>query len=183
MKKLSDFPNYVSTKATNEEVARQLATVRARQSEIGEELRRGALPSSALARFQADKFDSQPIELRDELQKLEKREQFLVSANQESLAALDAARGVASNIICKEVRPQFIEQIRRILRGLREVTDANTQLDQMRYEIDSAGVRTDSIPHCRFTAVDAWDNPSGGSVTFFRRYIAEQFPELKVETK
>jgi hypothetical protein len=113
---------------------------------------------------------------RGEYQQLESREPLLREQIEIARLELDRIRGQLSLQICQQRRPAFVEQARRVLRALKEISDANSQLEQLRDELEQTDVTTGSITHCIFT-MDKWSAQYGGQVSGYQRWIREHIPE------
>lgn len=79
--------------------------------------------------------------------------------------------------ICAEARPAIVREIKRILAALKAISQANEALVHIRTDLEAGGTRTSSLPWAQFT-LDAWDDPHGGIVVAYRRFISEAYSEV-----
>lgn len=171
-KTLNDFPEYQKAAEELRALEDEQRQIEQRKTEI-ENLANTAEPVQGVLMRQS---------WREEYQSLERREPALQEALQSARATLAAIRGQCSLKICEQARPLFVKQTRRILRALKELSEANDELGRIRSELTQKGVDTGSVPACNFQA-DAWNDPYGNKVVGYRRFVAEHFPELKTETE
>jgi chaperonin cofactor prefoldin len=117
--------------------------------------------------------------LREELEHLEGRENFLTEAIAGGRAELDTLQGKLSREICqRELRPKVAARAKRRLIALKELSDCNEEDRTDRRDYESKGIRTDSVA-CGLFDLDKWDDEFGGRTIGYRNFIRENFPELK----
>ena len=121
----------------------------------------------------------QRTELREQFRHIEDRQAFLQSALERGRAELDKVTGQLSLSACKEMRPRYVDAIKKQLSGLKQVCDANAELVAIRDELEGAGYQGGSLPFAQFTPVDVWESSYGSAVQFHRQYIKQHFPEIK----
>jgi len=121
----------------------------------------------------------QRSELREKLRANEHRQAFLRSALKQGQAELDKVIGQLSLAACKETRPRCVKALEKQLNGLKQTHDANRELLDIRDELQRAGYQTGSLPFCQFNAVEVWESPYGSNVQAHRKYIRENYSEVK----
>jgi hypothetical protein len=172
VKTLQDFPEFRSASENLRAAEDELRSGEERKGAIQAEANK-ASPAGRVAFHQG---------WREEYEQLERREPLLLEQIETAKHELARVRGQCNLEICRQERPKFVEQIRRVLQGLEQVCDANDELNALRSELERHGIETGSIPHAIF-AMDRWDDIYGGKVVGYRRWIAENFPELKTEVE
>jgi hypothetical protein len=120
-------------------------------------------------------------ELKEEYRDLEEKETFVTKALKRGREEFDKIRGRCSREICQSVRPEFVVQIRAILVALRQVCTANEVLEKLRGDLEAAGIRTDSLAAatCNIGSWDREDPYSSSTVSLYRKYVSDQYPELQ----
>ncbi len=120
--------------------------------------------------------------LRQKLAELEAKERFLDEAIVGGTSELASIRDRISFGFCVEERAEFIPDIEIILTSLRTIDEAVQRINDRRGNLEQRGFRTGSIPSCTFDLNGKWNDPFGGRVVAYQRYIAENFPELAEAT-
>jgi hypothetical protein len=185
-RQLTDFPDYVRIRQTVDALRTEQQQVTQRVEEIGVELSKPrqqiggedawtvALEGGGVVPAEIDAKSS----LREETQFLEGRLRFIGEALASGELALDRALGKASLEACAEVRAEYVAQVKRILSALREVCGGNEELQRIRREVESRGFKTGALPSAEFD-LGLWDDPFGGRLASYRRYVAENFSEVE----
>jgi hypothetical protein len=187
MKRLSDYPAYVECHDGVKRAEAELQRIDERRSEIQETLL-GMKRSKQETGDEWDVFQAgggsaigvstAETELKEEYRDLEEKEKFVTKALKQGRLELGKLHGSYSREICQSVRPQFVVQIRRILTALKEVCEANEVLGKLRGDLEAAGIRTDSLAAATCN-IGSFDDPYGSTVSFYRQYIMDQYPELE----
>jgi hypothetical protein len=115
---------------------------------------------------------------QERLALLERREKFLGEAIMGGNAELATILDRISLEPCAQARPEYVEQITVILHALKQIDDANKKLSRIRDDLERRGFKTGSLPPALYTAGGRWNDPCGGHVVGYQRYITEHFPEL-----
>ena len=76
------------------------------------------------------------------------------------------------------VRPRWIAQIKIILQSLKALSEANSTLDDIRSELETGNIRTDSLPFSKYDVGGKWNDPYGGKIVGYQRSVTDAFPEL-----
>lgn len=119
---------------------------------------------------------------RAKFQEFEEQEPLAVEAVRNAQQNLSNIIGSVSLEYCAAALPDFLEQIKRILGSLKQLSDANGELERLRFELEQAGVKTSAIPCCIFAGLDRWSDPHGGRVVGYQLEIRRNFPELAKST-
>ncbi len=186
MKSLNNFPEYIETVEAVRRLNLELDSISKRRGEIETRLLRPKVLTDAenWKRFKSPngKWEiDDDAQLREELNHLRERETFLNRAARIAKLELDQARDRASAEIVREVRPQYINELRIILSALKTLTEANERLEALRDGLDAQNVSVALLPPAVFSC-GAWNDPWGsGMVVNYRQYIAQHFPELTTE--
>jgi hypothetical protein len=187
-KQLSDFPEYARIRQAVDRLRAEEQQIAARQEEIRAELNKPkrqidgqdawafALQNEGEPSFNGDTQSS----LGEEYQINEGRLRFIAEALATGEQELDKVHGRASLEICSEVRPQFVVQVRRVLEAIKAICEANRELEMLRSALQAQGVGTGSLPSGTFEIGGMWNDPYGGRIVGYQRYIAENYPELTV---
>jgi hypothetical protein len=109
-------------------------------------------------------------DLRNEYATLESRQAVLERALIEGRQAADVVRNRLSREPCRESRPQVVVQIRKILKALDAIHEANAVIKGERHLIETAGYKASAIPPAEFEVV----GDEG-----YRGYIRFHFPEIE----
>jgi len=185
MKTLNDFPEYVEIHDAVQRAQLELQRITERRAEIQTTLLSMKQPKEEVD----DEWDIFKIggtagcctaetELREEYAALDQREQFVIKALAQGRQELDRVHGRCSLEICQAHRPQFVDEIRKILEAVKAICEANRALDTMRSDLEGQGVRTGSLAAANFEIGGNWNDEYGGRVVGYQRYIAEFYPEL-----
>jgi hypothetical protein len=185
MKQLSDFPEYTKIRETVEKLQAEKQQIAARLDAIRVEL------SKPVRRIAGQDAWSHALEgedlsmdvdtgssLREEFQKLEGRERFINEALSTGVMELDKAHGQASLEICTEARPLFVEQIQKLLKGLKAVCEANAELEALRSSLRAQGIEAGSLASATYDLGGIWNDPYGGKLAGYQKYISENYPEV-----
>jgi vacuolar-type H+-ATPase subunit I/STV1 len=136
-----------------------------------------------LVETDSPKIDSPPS-LHQEFLSLESQEKFLTEALEAGRHELNKARGRCSLEIWNQDRPKCVLQIRRILKAQREICEANNELERIYNEREQDGFASGSFAaHVVFDLGGTWNDPCGGRLVGYQRYIRENFPELAKEAE
>jgi hypothetical protein len=183
-KTLAAFPEYLVVHSAVQKAQLELQRIGERKMEIQTALMGMKAPphESEWDQFKesglsAASASTNEIDLREEFKHLDQRERFVTKALEIGLAELGKIGEKYSREICEEVRPQFVAQIRRLLECIKAICEINLALEKMRDELVANGVRTGSLPYALFD-IGLWNDPFGGKVVGYQRFIAESYPEL-----
>jgi chromosome segregation ATPase len=184
MKSIADSPEVAALTHKISAFQSDLNEVSNRQSQLKERVRQQALNTDVVACLVDDEdSDVSDNSLREQLAQLDERTRHLNKKLEAANTALATAKNRASKTECQNSRAEFVQEARKILGALKIVCGANVRLTELRNNLERAGFSTSFLPDARFTAADVWHDPRGGAVTFYRKLIAENFPELTDETK
>jgi hypothetical protein len=118
-------------------------------------------------------------ELREELQHLDHEEIFVERALRQGEQKLDVFVGSLSARICNDwLRPRQLKRIKQKLEAIKTICDANQEEEDDRHELQQGGIRPDSTPNAVFDLGGKWDDPYGGKIVSYRKWIQENYPEL-----
>jgi hypothetical protein len=93
---------------------------------------------------------------------------------------VENARGQASLEICQQARPAFVEQIKVILKSLKQICAANETLDRLRDDLERDGVASGSIPAATLAGIGSFDDHMKmGTAFVYKTWIERNFPEIK----
>jgi len=170
--KLEDFPEYKAT-------AEKLRDLEAQQRQ-GDE-RKAAIQNEAIEASPSARIAFGET-WRTEFAVIERQEPLLAHQIATARAEHDRVHGKYSAEICRmEMRPQVIEATREQIRALKALCRANEKIIAIRAATERNNVRTDSIANTVFD-LGIWDDQFGGRIVAHRRFVAENFPELRKET-
>jgi hypothetical protein len=123
-------------------------------------------------------------ELREELQHLDNEEIFVERALRQGEQKLDAFVGSLSARICNDwLRPRQLKRIKQKLEAIKTILDLNQDEENDRHELQQGGIRDDSTPNAIFDLGGKWDDPYGGKIVSYRKWIEENYPELLLVVK
>lgn len=162
--------------------------IAARQEEIHTELNKPkrqidgqtawafALENEDVPSFNSDTKTS----LQEEYQINEGRLRFISEALATGTMELDKAHGKASlEICCKEARPDFIPQIKKLLGGIRSVCEANEALESMRAELVNLRDEQETLlPSAR--KEKTFDEAASHARTFLKRENGTRMPAKSI---
>jgi hypothetical protein len=111
------------------------------------------------------------IDLRAESEAIERRQQTLERALAEGRQQVEICRGRLSREPCSKARPLIVAQVRKILKALDAITEANRAIASTRQSVEDAGYRPTALPPAE---LDLHGFDAG-----YRAYVKHHFNELK----
>ena len=118
---------------------------------------------------------------RRELNELYHRQQVLHEALGQIDKRLQPLTSEHNKAACLQVRPECIKIGGRLLSAVKELCNASAEEKGFYEELRDAGVDsiTSYLPRLVFHGDWKWDDPNGGGIYYWRKYLAENYPELK----
>ncbi|MDZ4344966.1 MAG: hypothetical protein U1E51_21290, partial [Candidatus Binatia bacterium] len=83
--------------------------------------------------------------------------------------------------VCLEVRPEYLKISTRVVAAIKETCDASEAEKKFYEDLRDSGVDAIAsyLPRIVFHGDWKWDDPNGGVIHYWRKYITENYPELK----
>jgi len=180
-KQLSSFPEYVrvneAVRALRAEREQLLGRIEAANEELSQPQQHIDGKTAWECALEGRTYNMEvdvKSSLREELQWIQARLAFIDEALSVGEMEVDKVVGKVSLQICATVRPQWIAEVRKILEHLKALSLANEKLDELRTELESDGIRTDSLVYSKYD-LGKWND---GKTLGYQRFIADSFPEL-----
>jgi hypothetical protein len=172
LKSLQDSPEYVAARNEVDRCSDELAKNREREIIIQSDITNPKIPIPTRRK------------LGEELESLQRRQPELAEDSDKAKQQFDAIHGPLSITICQPVRKEFVDVIRdHLIEGMKLISAGNAKLIAIRSNLERDDVSTSSLPSATFDIGGDWDDPHGGKLVGYRRWILANYPELAKEVE